>query len=189
MGVFMKRLGFVLLALVAALACTSGAMADPVTGSNAIAGMNHVFSNSTNIAFTNSGLAIALGSNGTRSGISGPVTLSGFRFSHPDDVEVFDVNGGVGSPASFAVDGDTAEAIVNGILTITGSGLLAEAGYDTNKATFDLGVSSSGQLAAVELGSVSAPEPSSLLVLGTGLLGLAFVFLRKAKSPGVAVND
>jgi hypothetical protein len=178
-----KKFSFVLLALLAALTAAPRAMADQITGSIAIAGVNDVTFNPNSINQTN-GLAIASGNSGTLSGTQGLAIVNGFSFSNPNGVELFDVIGG----PIFTIEGNITEQIVNGILNITGAGILTDPGYTSNGATFDLSVSQSATSDALEITAVAAPEPSSLFLLGTGLLGLSFALFRKAKSSAVPMS-
>lgn len=173
----MKKFSFVLLAVLAALSITPRAKADQITGSIAMAGVNDVTFNSNSISFPEP-LVLASGSGGTLSGVGGFALLNGFSFSNPNGVQLFNVLGG---PA-FTIEGNITEQFVNNILTITGSGLLTDPGYTSNGGTFDLSVSKLGSSEAFELTTAAAPEPSSLFLLGTGFLGLAFVVFRKSKS-------
>jgi hypothetical protein len=72
-------------------------------------------------------------------------------------------------------------------LNLSGTGLLTETGYDPTLATFSLTSTTTGTTSfTVDATTATAPEPGSLVLLGTGLLGLAFVVFWKNK-PSVVV--
>jgi hypothetical protein len=68
-------------------------------------------------------------------------------------------------------------------------GTLAAGNYsiDTNAAIVDNDSGDPNYQVDFTPGAAT-PEPSSLLLLGTGLLGLAFVAFRKAKASGVVLS-
>jgi hypothetical protein len=94
----------------------------------------------------------------------------------------------VGLYFTFDGNGDPNDAVV---LSSTKVSVLLPGGGSTVAADSDPLSDNVDQRGYVPGGSfklVEGPEPSSLIFLGTGLLGLAFVAFRKAKPAGLNLN-
>ncbi len=114
--------------------------------------------------------------------ISGQVTWSGYSDPGSTVLELSEVVGQPASTSASPVQGEIAKPAPSGVSTILGSHLFKRSG---SKSTIRaVGGSANGYRDS----NSASPEPGSLVLLGTGLLGLAFVVFRKAKSEEVSVQ-
>lgn len=186
----MKMYGLVLLAVSTALVITPDVLASPILGSISVSGVDtytypgEAGSPPLGISFTNPGVVLA--ANGTfASLLSDSAILDGFNFASGVGTELFNVNSGASTLTidSLAVLQDTSS-----FLNISGTGLLTETGYTSEVINFTLTSTSSG-LTTFTADASTTPEPSSLLLLGSGLLGLAMVVARKRKASGLVLHS
>jgi|GEM_PF-7101217 len=166
--------------------------ASPITGMVSINGSD-IYSNST-INFPGSGNigGMSTGTLSTFGDCIGCVAMSSFNyttagFSNPTDVFTATEGGNSFSLVLTSILDSGIDSLGN--LTIRGLGLFSETGFDDTPGTFQL-TSQGGNagknavtFSATTVGAAisSVPEPGTLLLFATGMMGLGYLGLRKVK--------
>ena len=186
----MKVFTFGLIAIAAALIIVPGASATQIVGSIGVGGGNDVWS-ATGISFNNPS-AIARDASGDFASILGatpatnPATINDtvFNFTSPDSL-IFTIGN---DTATFVITGPLDISLDNkDFLNLSGAGTLYLTGYDPTPANFNLASTDSSSTwgstgsstYGIDVSATPTPEPGSLTLLGTGLLGFAGMIRRK----------
>jgi hypothetical protein len=183
----MKRVALGLLVLAMALVPAPSAMATAITGNEAAKGVIDAYT-MTGITFANPGLVFSASGSLTAM-LNESITLNDFSFASAPNTLLFDFKSGA-TDITMTILSLTVAENTPSVLLLTGIGTLTETGFSST--TYDFGIRSDlidgVNVYGFAITQPSAtPEPASLLLLGSGLLGLAGLLFRRAKKPNLGL--